>query len=397
MYAVEIYSGTAGLTAALRRIGMTSSLGIDAHVTKQVRAPVIRLDLTTSSGVELLWRILRHPNVAMVHLGPPCGASSRARDIRRRAGPDPKPLRAATYPDGLPGLTGVHARRVQSANTLYSIAGEVFAWCCRSGILCTIENPARSYFWQTQALQQHLQGLPQLTSVQFDHCMYNGKWKKRTRLLCNHSIFLNLARDCDGLHQHLPWGRQHQTWATSLEVEYPSDLCKAIARLCHQLLLRHGVHDVPQELPSDSTTKLSDASRAVTGQQPRGKRLKPLVREYSCIVVIEGPSAAIQALPSKCDVAITLPPTCSMQPPLPQLPEHSKQLHPPMKTGDNLECDMLRVEYGIAWTPRAFVNEAAGRSHPGHFMDGVHPVLSEFFNSKKDGPSGDMQYTERNR
>jgi hypothetical protein len=58
----------------------------------------LRLDLTTDHGVQLLWKILDHPRVVAVHLGPPCGTSSRARDIRRHSGPDPKPLRDGSCP-----------------------------------------------------------------------------------------------------------------------------------------------------------------------------------------------------------------------------------------------------------------------------------------------------------
>ena len=95
---------------------MTNSVGIDAHVTKQVRAPVVRIDLATDAGCELLWRILQHERLAYVHLGPPCGTSSRARDIRRPSGPDPKPLRTARHPDGLPSLQGINSVRVATAN-----------------------------------------------------------------------------------------------------------------------------------------------------------------------------------------------------------------------------------------------------------------------------------------
>lgn len=38
----EVFSGTAGLTAAVRRMGCQHGVGIDAHVTKQVKAPMIR-------------------------------------------------------------------------------------------------------------------------------------------------------------------------------------------------------------------------------------------------------------------------------------------------------------------------------------------------------------------
>ena len=40
---------------------------------------------------------------------------------------------------------------------------------------------------------------------------------------------------------------------------------------------------------------------------------------------------------------------------------------------------ILKVEYGISWTPQTFVQRAAGLSHPGHFLDGIHDVLAESF------------------
>ena len=149
---VEVFSGTAGLTAAMRQIGMHSSLGGDTHVTKQVKAPVVRLDLTTNHGVQLLWKILGHPRVVAVHLVPPCGTSSRARGIRRHSGPDPKPLRSKVRPDGLPSLAGIDLQRVLSANALYKLSAEIFQWCTLHGVLCSLENPARSYMWDTSFL-----------------------------------------------------------------------------------------------------------------------------------------------------------------------------------------------------------------------------------------------------
>ena len=35
---VEVFSGTAGLTAAIRRLGCHQATGVDAHVTKQVKS-----------------------------------------------------------------------------------------------------------------------------------------------------------------------------------------------------------------------------------------------------------------------------------------------------------------------------------------------------------------------
>jgi hypothetical protein len=73
LYFVEVFSGTAGLTAEVRRLGCQRSTGIGAHVTKQAKAPVKRLDLSDEAGQTLLWRILKDPRVFAAHLGPHVG------------------------------------------------------------------------------------------------------------------------------------------------------------------------------------------------------------------------------------------------------------------------------------------------------------------------------------
>ena len=42
---IEFFSGTGGLCAEVRRLGLHSSVGIDAHISKQVKSPVLRIDL----------------------------------------------------------------------------------------------------------------------------------------------------------------------------------------------------------------------------------------------------------------------------------------------------------------------------------------------------------------
>ena len=86
LIAIEVFSGTAGLCAAVGKLGLSSSVGVDAHVSKKTKAPVLRIDLSNDEGVALLWRIVNQDNVIFLHMGPPCGTSSRAREIRRRAG-----------------------------------------------------------------------------------------------------------------------------------------------------------------------------------------------------------------------------------------------------------------------------------------------------------------------
>ena len=101
---------------------------MDAHITKQVKAPVLRIDLATLSGQELLWRILQGPRVFAIHLGPPCGTSSRAREIKLKSRFSPRPLRSLQYPDGLANLPPKDRARVDTAKTLYHLSGAVMAY-----------------------------------------------------------------------------------------------------------------------------------------------------------------------------------------------------------------------------------------------------------------------------
>ena len=153
-------------------------------------APVLHLDLLQPHGQQLLWDMLQRPGVAFVHLGPPCGTSSRAREINNGG---PPPLCTEHRPDGRPHLSGSDLARVQAANSLYALTGQVMSFCCRSGILCTIENPLRSLAWLTSHLKRPLAPWAhQLVSVQLHACMFGSTRRKATKLLANHPGFLRL-------------------------------------------------------------------------------------------------------------------------------------------------------------------------------------------------------------
>lgn len=214
---IEVFSGTAGLCAEVRRHGLLSSVGVDAHVAKRTKAPVLRIHLGEKHGEELLWRILRQGNIAGIHLGPPCGTSSRAREIRRSRGPDPKPLRTDAQPDGVKHLRGRDRQRVDMANCLYDLTARVFRYATDNGTPTTVENPSRSLFWKTQWIAPLLR-LPEAHVVLFHHCMYGSSRRKQTMLLANFESITSLNRECDNAHHHESWGRVRNRWATSLEI-----------------------------------------------------------------------------------------------------------------------------------------------------------------------------------
>ena len=74
---IEVFAGTGRVTAALKQLGLYSSLGTDCARHKQAVAPIVLADLSTESGVKLLMQWLENPNVVGIFLAPPCGSASR--------------------------------------------------------------------------------------------------------------------------------------------------------------------------------------------------------------------------------------------------------------------------------------------------------------------------------
>ena len=119
-FCIEFCSGTAGLTAALRRQGFCSSFGIDKIVKAGSKAPVIKLDLCDQSSRAQAQEWLHHKNMVYAHFGVPCGTASRAREIYIEDGP--KPLRSSLEPDGIGTLDGLDLESVLLANQIYQTA-----------------------------------------------------------------------------------------------------------------------------------------------------------------------------------------------------------------------------------------------------------------------------------
>ena len=112
-------------------------------------------------------------------------------------------------------------------------------------------------------------------------------------------------------------------------MEYPHGLCREWAAC----LREHGALDIPVDMQCDTEASIHLQAQAVVGKHVRGKRLKPLMREYDHVVTIVGASAAIQALPQVTTESQVVAPTCSTRPPTKLLPPHAKRLHAPIITG----------------------------------------------------------------
>ena len=154
-FALEICCGTAGLTAEIRKHGLPCSFGVDHVVKAGCKAPVKRIDVTVPSSQELVKSHITGGQCCYLHLGVPCGTSSRAREI---AG-GPPPLRSETCPEGLADLKPRDAERVRQANSVYSFACSLILLCAQFAVEWSLEQPRRSLFWRTVWWRSVLQRL----------------------------------------------------------------------------------------------------------------------------------------------------------------------------------------------------------------------------------------------
>ena len=80
-FLLELFCGTAGVCAQFRLLG-GKALGIDHHLKRgKLKAAAVKLDLTQQWVQDFVERELRLGRVEAVHMGPPCGTASKARNI----------------------------------------------------------------------------------------------------------------------------------------------------------------------------------------------------------------------------------------------------------------------------------------------------------------------------
>ena len=238
---VEVFAGKASFSRALLEAGF-AVLSVD-HQADEPQVPMVLLNLTAASGQEILWTMIKQPQVVAVHLGVPCGSASRARErpmpkhLVRAGVPCPKPLRSGVHPLGLPGLNARDQARVDSANVLCSLTLEIALHCLRHNIVVSIENPANSWTWAAfvkilnnshSAAAKHLYNSMQ--PVEFHSCCHGGLRRKATKWLSTLGVYAALQAVCQNDHEHAPFGvtRSESGWQfdTSLEAAYPKLLAQ---------------------------------------------------------------------------------------------------------------------------------------------------------------------------
>ena len=286
---IELFAGRGSLSKSMIQAGF-EVISVD-HEVIQPLAPIVSLDLSSKDGQSLCWQIVTNPRVFAIHLGLPCGTSSRARDkpvpqsLRQQGAPSPMPLRSAQNPLGLPSLTGTNLQRVKTANILYEFALTLILYAAQKKLVISVENPANSWLWSVFAfLTRHKKELAEaynaLKMVLFHACCHGSTRRKHTGWLSTPTVFESLAAECQNDHEHEPWGIRWQSgsWRfdTASEAAYPMLLAqRASACLVEEARKRN--------LQLQKPPKLHHQSMAVVGQQ--SKKHKPLIPEYHHFVL----------------------------------------------------------------------------------------------------------------
>ncbi len=276
---LELFSGSAGVTAAFKRRGWHSCVAVDKTILKHTNAHVIHLDLTRRDHQALVHSWLEKPEVQGVFMAPPCGTCSLARSIPI-PGEDnaPQPLRSLFEPDGFPFLTGQDADRVSQANVLYQFVADTVELCCKLNKLCMLENPANSLFWHVSPIAES-EAVQSLFFQDHQACAYGSSRPKWTRLAANFVQVHSISQVCPQNHFHEPWGLvtkgNKKVFATALEVHYPKGLCEAIASAFELKLLQSAACP-----PSNAQAAAS------TGVQSAKPKMPPLVSEFKTKVCV---------------------------------------------------------------------------------------------------------------
>jgi len=280
--AIETFAGCGRLAGELQKVGF-EAIGIDCKDNKdRPVSKVINMDLTTAWGQNAFWREVDN-NTTVVSFAPPCGTSSRSREIRRRFGPDPKPLRSDEFPDGLPSLTGKGKERVEAANALYKFTADAVLKLHHLGISWFVENPSNSLMWKTlwfKSLLTLLAGGCSWMNTQM--CMHGGDRDKKSSLLHGGELCLmKMAVMCDKNHAHKPWGSLPGGggFATAAERNYPLVFCQRIARIAAATFAVNSTRNAPDE-----------QTKTAAGKQPRRSH-SDLIKEFTEVLLFHDAAA----------------------------------------------------------------------------------------------------------
>ncbi|CAE7226760.1 unnamed protein product [Symbiodinium sp. CCMP2592] len=202
------------------------------------------------------------------------------------------------------------------------MCAEVWHFCWSHGVFCSIAHPSRSIMWLTASLRS-CQSSPFL-STSLHQCMFGSYRRKATRLLHTVPFLQKLGVTCDGAHAHEPW--RSPACNRAKDAGLPPMLCKSFAQALVDQLLACGARGPACSL-ANASLSLSLGARVTTAAQPSGRKIPPLVPEFSRTVKVSGPADQLPCTSkTKLLSAWTVPKTVFCTPFLSSLPAGSKCL-----------------------------------------------------------------------
>ena len=374
-FVIEFCSGTAGLTAQFRALGMKKSFGIDHIVKGKAKAPICKLDLTNDETVGMVQKWIHHPLCLFGHFGVPCGTCSRAREIPLDDG-GPVPLRSEAHPEGLPNLSQQDQTRVNLANRVYQVCCQLILLFHSLGKDWTLENPFRSLFWFTKFWREVL-AITNPFFFCFHHCMFGGQRAKLTTVATSISALHELERICDNQHVHLPWGRTPYRFSTTQETEYPLDLCKQWAHYVVEFL--RNKHAAAFHNAGSLLTAPDKQARALIARQTRSSpTFIPNFSHVDTAVVARDHCLVLRARLRASH------PTLSGA----DIPKYATilRLHTlssfPTARGEGGEKKAAKsdgaveVAFGVPWDEKGFIQEVVNRGHPYNIFHGLSESMT---------------------
>ena len=182
------------------------------------------------------------------------------------------------------------------------------------------------------------------------------------------------------------------SFATAAEVHYPPLMCSVMASAFVEQIVSLSAKPVASELQG-ATLSLNLASQIAAGRQPPGKKIPPLVPEFSQIVRMVGPANSLPTVhKGPLPQAFAMPPNVVCHPYVPSIPVGSKCIRANPHHGDHkvssnavdnagVNGSAIATNFDIAvelpWTPSAFVKQACLAKHPRCLEKGVPKILSE--------------------